>query len=307
MRALLIFLLAISLSPLSFAQNVNPFTSTNTHKIDQASKQRISNPFYDTLMAVIGPVQKELNERLAEAVQAIQGKSSFSAWFFILLFSFLYGIIHAAGPGHGKTVISSLFLSRNARISHSFFAGNLIAGIHAVAAVGTVCILYFIVKTLFSVTFEHANRIIQLFSFALIALLGLWLLISAIADFFRTKPVAPEKEGNAKDTDVKTVVFASFVAGIVPCPGASTILLFSLSLQVPGVGIASVAAMSLGMGLTISLTGVLTILARRGVFTASRLNRKPEGRGFLALYGAFRVLGAVVLIIMGTLLFFSLF
>ena len=51
----------------------------------------------------------------------------------------------------------------------------------------------------------------------------------------------------------------AFSAGIVPCPGVMTIVLFCIVLGHYTLGILSAIAMSIGMGLTISLAGIFSI------------------------------------------------
>ena len=66
-------------------------------------------------------------------------------------------------------------------------------------------------------------------------------------------------------------------AGVIPCPGAVAIILFALSLNMLGVSILSVVAISVGMGATISLTGIIVILAKRGAVKALSHGQKAEG------------------------------
>ena len=54
-------------------------------------------------------------------------------------FSFLYGIFHAAGPGHGKAVISAYLIGHDSRVKRGIapaFAAALVQGLSAVLLVG---------------------------------------------------------------------------------------------------------------------------------------------------------------------------
>ncbi len=51
----------------------------------------------------------------------------------------------------------------------------------------------------------------------------------------------------------------AFSAGVVPCPGVMTIVLFCIILKQFILGILAAIAMSIGMGLTISFAGIFSI------------------------------------------------
>ncbi|MFX8381727.1 hypothetical protein ABTL77_20215, partial [Acinetobacter baumannii] len=59
----------------------------------------------------------------------------------ILGLSFLYGVVHAAGPGHGKTVVASYLVSRRETVMRGLMIGSAISLIQAVVAIVLVGIL----------------------------------------------------------------------------------------------------------------------------------------------------------------------
>ena len=85
----------------------------------------------------------------------------------------------------------------------------------------------------------------------------------------------------------------AFSAGIVPCPGVMTIVLFCVVLEQYTLGILSAIAMSIGMGLTISLAGILSMAL--GKKTNGLLNEKSY---ILEMIGGFLVfsLGIILFI-----------
>jgi len=98
-------------------------------------------------------------------------KSDGSALWALLGISFVYGIFHAAGPGHGKAVISSYLFAneetwrRGVTLS---FASAIMQSLTAVAVVGIAAILLGATAKLMGDTV----RIIEIVSYGLIALLG---------------------------------------------------------------------------------------------------------------------------------------
>ena len=94
----------------------------------------------------------------------------------------------------------------------------------------------------------------------------------------------------------KSELAVAFSAGIVPCPGVMTIVLFCIVLKQFVLGILAAIAMSIGMGLTISIAGILSIA----------LNKKAGGflnkKGYiLEMMGAALVLMLGVFLLMATL------
>jgi nickel/cobalt transporter (NicO) family protein len=55
------------------------------------------------------------------------------------------------------------------------------------------------------------------------------------------------------------------LSGLVPCPAAASIMVLSIAYRSLWVGILSVAAMSLGMGVLLSITGMAAVVFRAGL------------------------------------------
>ena len=261
-----------------------------------------------TLSALLSPVLKRINDSLAEITVKFSETPGAVDFLLLLFLSFIYGIIHAAGPGHGKTIVLSYFLAYPGTYPKALFSGLFIALIHASSAVSVVVLLSFIIRTLFSTGFETVSRIISAVSYSMVLILGLSGLIISL---FRKKNQDPEKTEKPKSGSLPLLCIA---AGIVPCPGAVTLLLFSLSLNIFRLGLFSVAAMSIGMAVTISAAGVLTILAKKGILRKASVDntergspgsRISEGKSGI-IKSVLEITGYTLLILSGTLLLLTL-
>jgi ABC-type nickel/cobalt efflux system permease component RcnA len=95
-------------------------------------------------------------------------------WLLIGL-SFAYGVFHAAGPGHGKAVISSYMIANEVALRRGIvlsFVSALLQGVSAIVLMGLV----YVVLAGTSLTMTDASRFLEIGSYALVTGFGAWLL-----------------------------------------------------------------------------------------------------------------------------------
>ena len=96
-----------------------------------------------------------------------------------MLLAFAYGVLHALGPGHGKVVVVSYFLSRDAQIMRGFLMGLQIAVFHVLSAAVVVALADLVLRQAFGgAPAEVAG--VRLASYGLIALIGCSMLVQAV-------------------------------------------------------------------------------------------------------------------------------
>jgi nickel/cobalt transporter (NicO) family protein len=121
-------------------------------------------------------------------------KTDGSAYWGLMGISFVYGIFHAAGPGHGKAVISSYLLANEETWRRGVvlsFASALLQAATAVAIVAIAAVLIGATAKMMGDTV----RVIEVVSYALITLVGLRLLWVKGRGFLRAvNEVGPESE-----------------------------------------------------------------------------------------------------------------
>ncbi|KRA97230.1 hypothetical protein ASD83_08750 [Devosia sp. Root685] len=93
--------------------------------------------------------------------------------------SFLYGIFHAAGPGHGKVVISSYVLANERQLRQGIALSALSALLQSLVAIGFVLVLAGVLQ-MTSTAMGDAAYWVGVLSYALVALLGVWLIARKI-------------------------------------------------------------------------------------------------------------------------------
>lgn len=246
----------------------------------------------------ISKLQHELNQEMAKWVKEIKQGKSAKPFFIVLFITFIYGVIHALTPGHGKTVTFSYFLSERAEIKKGIIAGTMIGFLHAGSAILLVIILYFILHSSLLRPLEDFSRIVKLVSYGLITIIGLFLLLKTGISQIKQK-VRKSKNIYDKIETTKSIIPFAIAVGMIPCPGALIILIFSISMDIFVLGIISSLFMALGMATTVSFIGILSILARKtalNVFVKrSRIRR--------TIQTVISLVGAVMIIIIGLFLF----
>ena len=117
--------------------------------------------------------QAEFYRQFSGLIRAAKSDGS-AAWGLFGL-SFLYGMFHAAGPGHGKAVISSYLVANEETWKRGVvlsFASAFLQALVAVALVGVAAALL----NATAATMSRAVNIIEILSYSLIILIGLRLL-----------------------------------------------------------------------------------------------------------------------------------
>ncbi len=87
--------------------------------------------------------QRSLNTELSRLLQAV-AENPAAAGLSLLGFSFVYGVLHALGPGHGKIVITTRLATHPAKLKSSIgltLAASLLQGLVAIALVVVVLAL----------------------------------------------------------------------------------------------------------------------------------------------------------------------
>jgi ABC-type nickel/cobalt efflux system permease component RcnA len=113
--------------------------------------------------------QSEFYRQISSTIRA--AKADGSAVWSLLVISFAYGVFHAAGPGHGKMVISSYLVANEETARRGIalsFASALAQALVAIAIVGVGAL----VLNATARTMCGAERVIEIASYALIAAFG---------------------------------------------------------------------------------------------------------------------------------------
>jgi ABC-type nickel/cobalt efflux system permease component RcnA len=141
--------------------------------------------------------QQRLNRELAAAVKAIKGDGNIAWSASVLAFiGFAYGVVHAAGPGHGKAVISSYVLASERTVRRGILLSFMAAFVQALSAIAIVGLLAIAMRAT-SLQIRAAESWIETISWAFVAIVGAWLLLAQVRKLQRTgavRPAAPKAD-----------------------------------------------------------------------------------------------------------------
>ncbi|EDQ06160.1 hypothetical protein DSM14862_03150 [Sulfitobacter indolifex] len=221
--------------------------------------------------------QRGFQNSIASGLRATRG-GDVAAFWTVLLASFAYGVVHAAGPGHGKIVIGGYGLAREVpmlRLSLIALAASLGQAVTAAAVVyAGIMLLGLGREALVGVT----EDIMAPASYGAIALIGLWLIWRGLRH--ARQETAPSGEaicnhcGHAHGPSVAQVQQAGnlrdallLIGGIAmrPCTGALFVLVITWHMGIGGVGVLGAFAMAFGTGLVTIATGLAATGLRAGL------------------------------------------
>jgi nickel/cobalt exporter len=248
-------------------------------------------------------------------------KTDGSAYWGLMGISFVYGVFHAAGPGHGKAVISSYLLANEETWRRGVVLSFASALLQAATAVALVAIAAVLIGATAKMMGETV-RVIEFVSYALIVLVGVRLLWVKGRGFLhalrevgsKTEPAAVTAPGHVHDVDDAHAhdhddegsalpwghahgpepeqlagpggwgrgLSAIVAVGLRPCSGAILVLVFALAQGLFWAGVASTMVMGLGTAITVAAIATLAVAARA---VAKRIATASAGYGALVLRG----------------------
>jgi ABC-type nickel/cobalt efflux system permease component RcnA len=281
--------------------------------------------------------QSEFYREMSATIRA--AKSDGSAVWTLLGISFAYGIFHAAGPGHGKAVISSYLVANEETARRGIVLSFASAFMQALVAVAIVAVFAWLLSST-AKTMCSAEKAIEIVSYALIAAFGARLVWTKGGGFMRalqTKPAmaaahqhdhhhdhhdhhhghghshgddhvhdehcghshGPTPDQLAGPGGWRRGLGTIFAVGMRPCSGAILVLVFSLAQGLFLAGIAATFVMGLGTAITVATIAIIAVSAKG---LAKRLSTGREGGGTLIMRGIeFGAAGLVLLFGIGLL------
>ncbi len=242
--------------------------------------------FRESIWGELLELQRYFNSRVFSLIRFFKG--NFSGQNAIVLFSLsaLYGVIHAVGPGHGKTVLGTYLISRDARYKQAFLSALIAAFTH----VGMAVALSFLLKFVFTSmnTFGRRELLInfQQFSGAVIVTIGVLVMVFAI--------IGQKIKFNNKIFRTPAI---GVLAGIVPCPLSLSIMLTCISYSIVTIGLLAVFGMVSGIFLFLLGFSFFVVATRDNITkTISGETEKKTPRWIFGVQGILYILFGALMI-----------
>ncbi len=140
--------------------------------------------------------QQRFYHTLTDAIKGMR-ENPWQLWSLIGL-SFAYGVFHAAGPGHGKAVISSYMIANETELKRGVllsFLSSMMQGGVAILLVGAA----YLVLRGSSISMTQATHFLEVVSYALIAAFGGWLLFRKLRGLRQRRLVPALAQGHHHD------------------------------------------------------------------------------------------------------------
>lgn len=247
--------------------------------------------------------QIQLHRQLVTHLLQINS-GQYSAGFWLAGVTFIYGILHAVGPGHGKFIVSTWLSThqppRGVALSVPFI-GSLVQGLSAIAFVFILAIALNLTTGDLSQSRWYLEKASALF----IAALGIMMMVKAWrGDKDHAHPGCGHDHGvtATPGRDGKTWAGIIIATGVRPCSGALTVLLFASVLGITRWGIFAVMTMASGTGLALVLLALFVRTFRERAGTLWLTEQTPHIQRLLKLL---RIGGGVLLLLFALVLFMT--
>lgn len=194
-------------------------------------------------------LQRDTVNSLSEYLMLISQGQLLYGWY-LLGFSFLYGLLHSVAPGHGKTAVTSMSLIHGYRRRQALVLVAIIAALQAASA----CILFVITAKIaeqFAFSLSDNVRLLTQGCAVFIILLALKEFASVVKR--RIKQTSSQEDDDSAESNGNISWKALLLIGFRPCTGAVLVLFLSNMLGSLMWGMVATFVMALGTAMTNSI------------------------------------------------------
>jgi nickel/cobalt transporter (NicO) family protein len=290
----------------------------------------IATPFMEDPVLWARNQQQNFYGSMSTSLHQLKAGSSMATAWMLLLLGFGYGVFHAAGPGHGKVIISSWLLATENDLRRGLLVAFFSSMFQALIAIALVSVLLLLVASVGGVV-RNITDVLESASYAMISAVGLYLMWTALRGWFKHRsknsfeivarhedyhghaghvhdehcghshaPTAIDVRG---DWSLSKALSLSFAIGLRPCTGAILVLLSANALGLYWAGIASTLAMGVGVFLTVAIIATITVYGKDLALKLARGDNqrlafivnimKLGGGSVVAFFGAIMFLGSL--------------
>ncbi|EGO62891.1 nickel/cobalt transporter [Acetonema longum] len=294
MRLALVFLILAFILFLSMTNAFSVSYQIKTATTIETISQQVSNIFHhNTLFSKLTKLQQNLNKEIAIKIKDLKQQKDPLSLFPLLLPSFIYGVVHALGPGHGKSIISSWVAAQQRSLGTILLVSISAAALHALTSALIVGGTYIVLGEFATGTTQQLNVYLQIAAAILVIGIGLALLAPLVSKRrFDLEQISSRRSGKP--------LFVVLSIGVVPCPVTSVILIFCLTLGLIWQGILLIISFAAGMGVSLGIVAFLVWSLKE------KLTLQKSSGLHCMITRIFPITGGIFLVITGSAILYSL-
>jgi len=262
-----------------------------------AAQTEPDQSIFQRCIDTINESQQTLKQKMTVIAKDLKENRRPKTLCMLLILSFLYGAVHAIGPGHGKSIILSYLMSYRGSTLKGIMTGALAAFCHGLSAIILVLAIYYLSIKRLTTTFDMVSSRLMTISYLLIIALGIMLFSMRVYELIKTRG----SYGSSKDKGIGNPFVMILSLGLVPCPGAMIVLLFFMSMRLLHIGIWMAVCMSAGMALSIALVALVGVGAKNTLFNTPR----HQGTMRRIALPILEIGAPVIIIMIGTFLLYT--
>ena len=258
-----------------FAEEEGLSTSQESEEASQGikptDKKEKKPPFwykYNFGKQYVTTLQKKLNVKVSNLLYEIKETMNFTKALLFFFICFIYAILHTGGPGHGKLILGTYFLTDDTKRkkSDAAVAGLIVSLTHNGMAVLLSGILFLIIHSFGDQRQmqEVAKQIGGIFVIITGVVIMLTTILRGKITLIATK-IFPFL--NAERLKKYPLYIIAILSGIVPCPLAWTVLVLGITTGLYWLGLIGVFGMAIGAGITVGTTGYIILAGKEKLFS----------------------------------------
>lgn len=219
-----------------------------------------------------------------ELLSSLQAGASLSQLSFLIIVSaFVLGALHALEPGHGKSIMAVFVMGTNAGLKDALLLGLTIVVSHVSVVLLLGIASIYLVNAL---NVDMTHDIMSVAGGIILIGVGIWIL----RKFFH-----PHE--HAIDTK-KGIIAIGLSTGLIPCPAALAVLLFSIANNQVYNGLIYVLIFSAGLAVSITSLSVLFVEGKGFIeqyVSSNKINKLPLVSGsMIIVIGIFTLLHPLI-------------
>jgi ABC-type nickel/cobalt efflux system permease component RcnA len=264
-----------------------------------------------------------IRERVRDYLESSGG--GLAGLWLILLAAFGYGAVHALAPGHAKTLTAAYLVGSRHGWGHALLLAAVVTATHT----GSILILAVVTRLAWGDGVGlQTQAALGVISGLIVLALGIQRLRGGGV------PSHSHDHGHTHDHDhgqthdhdhdhnhahdhhhhlpadnptggYRQILWLGFAGGLAPCPGAIWVYFLALGFGRPGLGVALIISMSLGLALVLMAVGLATIYLRGLMDTGGKATTSPWSFAFARLKRSLPALAGTGLVLIGSYLVWS--